>query len=468
LLLALWGTDLLVSLSPREMSALQQVKISLPVLAFTFAVSLLTGIVFGMAPALEATRLNLQESLKEGGRNIGGGTRSHRLRSAFVITEIALALVLLAGAGLLVRSFNRLQSVDPGFNANNVLTMRVSLPLRKYDSDRKRIDFFRQAIEETKALPGVEAAGATNFLPFAGPHSGTLVEIEGRAKLPPGEGLTTGSCVTDANYFGAMQIPLKRGRLFTEQEATEMRHVVVINEAFAEKNLPGEDPLGKRVTIYMKDDNVPSEIIGVVGNNKHMGLDEQPEPMAYWPHPELAYPFMTLVIRTHGDPSSIAAAARNVIQTLDSEQPIADVRTMQSLLADSVARARFNTMLLTVFAVVALALAAVGIYGVMSYAVTQRTHELGLRMALGAQSSHVLSLIVRQGMMMAVAGVAIGLGAAFALTRILTTLLYGVSATDPLTFSVIALLLTSIALLACYLPARRATRVDPMVALRYE
>ena len=468
LLLALWGTDLLVSLSPREMSALQQVRISTPVLGFTFAVSLLTGIIFGLAPAYEATRLNLHESLKEGGKNIGGGTRGHRLRSAFVITEIALALVLLVGAGLLVRSFNRLQSVDPGFNAKNVLTMRISLPLRKYDSDRKRIDFFRQAIEQIKALPGVEAAGATNFLPFAGPHAGTLVEIEGRPKLPPGQGLTSGSCVTDANYFGAMQIPLKRGRLFTEQEATEMRHVVVINEAFAAKNFPGEDSLGKRVTVYMKDDNVPTEIIGIVGDNKHMGLDEDVEPMAYWPHPELAYPFMTLVIRTHGEPASVAAAARNVIQTLDGEQPVADVRTMESLLADSVARARFNTLLLTIFAVVALVLAAVGIYGVMSYAVTQRTHELGLRMALGAQTSHVLSLIVRQGMMMAAAGVGIGLVAAFALTRILATLLYGISATDPLTFLVIASLLTGTALLACYLPARRATRVDPMVALRYE
>jgi putative ABC transport system permease protein len=468
LLLALWGTDLLVSLSPREMSALQQVRINTPVLGFTIAVSLLTGIIFGLAPAFEATRVNLHESLKEGGKNIGGGTRGHRLRSAFVITEIALALVLLVGAGLLVRSFNRLQSVDPGFNAKNVLTMRISLPSRKYDSDRKRIDFFRQAIEQIKALPGVEAAGATNFLPFAGPHAGTLVEIEGRPKLPPGQGLTTGSCVTDANYFEAMQIPLKRGRLFTEQEATEMRHVVVINETFADKNFPGEDPLGKRVTIYMKDDNVPTEIIGIVGNNKHMGLDEEVEPMAYWPHPELAYPFMTLVIRTHGERASIASAARNVIQTLDGEQPVADIRTMQSLLADSVARARFNTLLLTVFAVVALILAAVGIYGVMSYAVTQRTHELGLRMALGAQTSHLLSLIVRQGMVMAAAGVGIGLAAAFALTRILGTLLYGISATDPLTFLAIASLLTAVALLACYLPARRATRVDPMVALRYE
>ena len=468
LLLGWWGTDLLVSLSPRELADLQQVRISVPVLGFTLAVSLLTGIIFGMAPAFEATRFNLHESLKEGGKNIGGGARSHRIRGVFVVAEIALALVLLVGAGLLVRSFWRLQSVDPGFNAKNLLTMRLSLPSRKYDNDRKRIDFFRKAVEGIRALPGVESAGATNFLPFAGPHAGTLVEIEGRPKLPPGQDLGTGSCVTDLNYFETMQIPLKRGRLFTEQEAAEMRHVVVVNEEFARKNLPGEEALGKRVTIYMKDDNVPCEIIGIVGDSKHTGLDSEIEPMAFWPHAELAYSFMTLVIRTRGDAAGVAPAAREVIQALDSEQPVADVRTMESLLADSLARARFSTLLLTVFAVVALVLAAVGIYGVMSYAVTQRTHEIGIRMAMGAQSTDVLKLIVKKGLTLTVCGVGIGLGAAFALTQILSSLLYGVSATDPVTFAGISMLLAVVALLACYLPARRATKVDPMIALRYE
>jgi putative ABC transport system permease protein len=468
LLLAWWGTDLLVSLSPRELADLQQVSINVPVLGFTLGVSLLTGIIFGMAPAFEATRFNLHDSLKEGGKNIGGGARSHRLRGVFVVAEIALALVLLVGAGLLVRSFWKLQSVDPGFNAKNLLTMRLSLPSRKYDNDRKRIDFFRKAVEDIRALPGVEAAGATNFLPFAGPHSGTLVEIEGRPKLPPGEELNTGSCVTDLNYFDAMQLPLKSGRLFTEQETTEMRHVVVVNEEFARKNLPGEDPLGKRVTIHMKDENVPCEIIGVVGNNKHAGLDKGIEPMAFWPHPELAYSFMTLVIRTQTDAASVASAARQVIQKLDSEQPVADVRTMESLLADSVARARFATLLLTVFAGIALVLAAVGIYGVMAYAVTQRTHEIGIRMAMGAQTTDVLKLIVKKGLTLALCGVGIGLGAAFALTQIMSSLLYGVSASDPLTFATISVLLALVALLACYLPARRAAKVDPMIALRYE
>src|SRR5581483_9593328 len=327
---------------------------------------------------------------------------------------------------------------------------------------------FRQAITRIQALPGVESAGAINFLPFAGPGAGTGVEIEGRPKLPPGQGLTTGVCVTDKNYFQTMQVPLKRGRLFTEQEATEMRHVVLVNEAFARKHFPGEDPLGKRVVIYMKDQNDPTEIIGVVADSKHATLDAEAEPMAYWPHPELAYTFMTLVIRTGGNAANIAAAARNVIQSLDSEQPIADVRTMESLLAKSLSRARFNTLLLAVFAVVALVLAGVGIYGVMAYSVAQRTHEIGVRMALGAQRRDVMRMVLGQGMTLALAGVVAGVAAAFLLTRLMATLLFGVGATDPLTFAGIALLLTFVALLACFVPARRATKTDPMVALRYE
>jgi putative ABC transport system permease protein len=468
LALAWWGTDLLVSLAPPDLLNLPQVKINAVVLGFTLGVSMLTGVIFGLVPAFEATRLSLTESLKEGGKNIGGSMRSHRLRNSLVIAEIALALVLLVGAGLLIRSFARLQNVDPGFNANNVLTMKVGLPGRKYDTDQKRIGFFRQAVAQMQSLPGVESAGAVSFLPFAAPHAGTGVEIEGRPKLPPGQGLGTGVIVTDLNYFRTMQIPLKRGRLYTDQEAAEMRHVVVVNEAFAEKNFPGEDPLGKRVVIHMKDDNQPCEIIGVVGDSKHMKLDAKVEPMSYWPHPELTYSGMTFVIRTQGEPAAVADAARNVIRTLDPEQPIADVRTMESLIGTSVARSRFNTLLLTIFAVVALLLAGVGIYGVMAYSVAQRTHEIGVRMALGARAGDVLRLVVRRGMTLALGGVAIGVVASFALTRLMTTLLFNVSATDPLTFAGIPLLLALVALVACLIPARRAAKVDPMVALRYE
>jgi len=468
LMLAWQGTDLLVALSPPELLGPSSVRINGPVLLFTLGVSLLTGIVFGLLPAFEATRSSLSDSLKEGGKNVGGSARSHRLRGAFVAAEIALALVLLVGAGLLIKSFSRLQSVDPGFDATNVLAMTVSVAPWKYDTDRKTIDFFKQAVTQLRTLPDVEAAGAISFLPFNGPHSGTGVDIEGHPKPLPGQGLTTGVCVTDAHYFAAMKIPLKLGRLFTEQEATDERHVVVVNETFARKNLAGENPIGKRVTIDMKDKNVPSEIIGVVADSKHLALEGEPGPMAYWPHPELVYPFMTFVIRTRGDATSIAGSARNVIHTIDPQQPIGEITTMRRLLAKSIARSRFNTVLLTFFAFVALALAAVGTYGVMSYAVTQRTHEFGIRMALGARALDVLKLVLRRGMALTIAGVVIGLAAAFALTRLLASLLFEVKPTDAFTFAAVSLTLIAIALLASFIPAMRATKVDPLVALRYE
>jgi putative ABC transport system permease protein len=468
LLLAWWGTKALMALSPPGLMDLRSVTVSLPVLGFTFALTLLTGIVFGLVPALEAARFDLNDSLKEGGKNLGGGARSHRLRNVFVVMQVAMALVLLVGAGLFMKSLSRLRAVDPGFNASNLLTMRITLPGRKYDSDQKVMNFFGQATEQLRTLPGVETVGAINTLPFNGPHAGTSVEVEGQPKLPPGQSLTTGICVTDANYFAAMQIPLKRGRLFTEQETKEMRHVVVVSETFARKNLPGQDPLGKRVTIRMKDENVPTEVIGVVGDTKHAGLDTESREMAYWPQPELVYTSMTLVIRTQGDPSSIAAGARNVIRNIDPEQPIGEVNTMEGLLATSVARSRFSATLLAVFSLVALVMAAVGIYGVMSYSVQQRTHEIGLRMALGAQQSDVLRLVIKQGIMLGLVGVALGLVASFGLTRLVVSLLFEVPATDPRTFAAVAGGLFLITLLACYLPARRAMRVDPLVALRYE
>jgi putative ABC transport system permease protein len=468
LLLAWWGTKALMALSPPGLMDLRGVSVSLPVLGFTFALTLLTGIVFGLVPALEATRFDLNDSLKEGGKNIGGGSRTQRLRSLFVVTQVALALVLLVGAGLFMKSLSRLRSVDPGFNSKNLLTMKVSLPERKYDTDPKVLDFFSRALEQVRAIPGVESAGAINTLPFTGPHSGTRIQIEGEPVRPPGQELSTGICVTDANYFKVMQIPLKRGRLFTDQEAREMRHVVVVNEEFVRTNFPGKDPLGKRVTINMKDDDAPTEIIGVVGDTKHLGLDSETEEMAYWPHPELVYSYMTLVIRTKGEATSIAPAAREVIRNIDPEQPIGEVNTMEGLLATSVARSRFNTVLLGVFSLVALVMAAVGIYGVMSYSVQQRTHEIGLRMALGAQRGDVLRLVIKQGIVLGLVGVGSGLLVSFGLTRLIVSLLFEVPATDIRTFAAVATGLFLITLLACYLPARRATKVDPLVALRYE
>ncbi len=468
ILVAWWGTKALIALTPPGLIDVRNVNVSLPVLGFTLGLSLITGIVFGLVPALEATRFNLHDSLKEGGKNVGGSVGSHRFRSLFVVTQVALALVLLVGAGLLVKSFRRLQAVDPGFNRKNLLTVRVSLPMGKYDTDQKRIDFFKQAIAQMKTIPGVQAAGAINSLPFTGMPSGTTVEIEGQPKLPPGQELKTQICVTDANYFQSMQIPLKRGRLYTDQEATEMRHVVVVNEAFVRKNLASEDPLGKRLTIYMKDDNVPTEIIGVVGNNKHMGLETEVEPMAFWPHPELVYPGMTLVLRTRGDASSVATAPREVIRVLDSQQPVGEVSTMESLLSTSVAKSRFSATLLTVFSFVALVMAAVGIYGIMSYSVLQRTHEIGVRMALGAQRFDVIKLVVTKGIVLGLVGVAVGVGASFGLTRLISSLLFEVTATDSTTFAAVSVGLFLVTLLACYIPARRATKVDPLKALRYE
>ena len=466
-LVAWWGTKALVALSPPALIDLKNIAVSLPVLAFTLGLSLLTGIVFGLVPALEATRFDLQGSLKEGGKNIGGSAGGQRVRNVFVVTQVALALVLLVGAGLLLKSLNRLQSVDTGFNPNNVLAVRLNLLPNKYDTDEKVIDFYKRAVEQMKAIPGVESAGAINTPPFTGLYSGTNVEVDGQ-KLPPGQDLGTGVCVTDANYFQTMQIPLKLGRLYTEQEATEMRHVVVVNETFVRKNLGGQNPLGRRLTIYMKDDNVPSEIIGVVADHKHLGLDVPVEPVAYWPHPELVYSGMWVMLRTRGDAGAIGPAARNVIRGLDPQQPIGEVSTMGTLLSTSVARARFSASLLTVFSFLALVMAAVGIYGVMSYSVLQRTHEIGVRMALGAQRFDVLKLMVRKGIVLGAVGVVAGLIASFGLTRLIATLLFEVTATDAATFAVVSVGLFLVTLVACYVPARRATKVDPLVALRYE
>ena len=466
-LVAWWGTKALVALSPPALIDLQRVRVSLPVLGFTLGLSLLTGIFFGLVPALVASRVDLQGSLKEGSRGLGGGVGSHRLRNVFVVTQVALALVLLISAGLLVKSFNRLQSVNPGFNADNLLTVRVSLPAAKYNTDQKRIDFFQQAIGQMKALPGVESVGAINTAPFTGGYSGTTVDVDGQV-LPPEQELKTGVCVTDAHYFQTMQIPLTRGRLYTAQEATEMRHVVVVNEAFVRQNLGGRDPLGRRLTIHMKQENVPTEIIGVVADNKHLGLDAEVEPMSYWPHPELVYPGMTLMLRTTTEPGVVAGAARGVIRSLDPQQPIGEISTMENLLSVSVARARFSASLLGVFSIVALVMAAVGIYGVMSYSVLQRTHEIGVRMALGAQRLDVLKLVVKKGIILGAVGVVLGLAASFAATRLMKTLLFEITATDKATFAVVSVGLFLITLLACYVPARRATKVDPLKALRYE
>jgi putative ABC transport system permease protein len=469
-MIAWWGIHALVAISPRDLVNLQGVGINLPVLGWTLLVSLATGIIFGIAPAMEATRLNVNEALKEGSKGAGGqGSRSSRLRSAFVVAEVALALMLLASAGLLVKSFARLQKVDTGFDTENILTMVLPLPTGKYKSDQQVVGFFRQATERIRTLPGVQAAGMVNYLPlYGGLGSATSFSIEGQPAPPPGEEPSTNVRVADAGYFGAMGIPLLRGRNFTDVEASEARHVVLISESFARQYFPGEDPLGKRVSIEMFSKPNPTEIVGIVGDVRYDSLVDKAEPTAYFPHSELTYPFMTLVIRTDGDPTAIAPAVQREIRAIDPDQPVSDVRTMNQVMADTVARARFNTLLLGLFAGLAMLLAAVGIFGVMNYSVTLRTREIGIRIALGAQPQRVLMLILRQGLLLTIMGIGLGLAGSFALARVMSGLLFGVNATDPATFTAIVLLLMFVSLIACYIPARRATRIDPMIALRYE
>ncbi|HKH49586.1 MAG TPA: ABC transporter permease [Thermoanaerobaculia bacterium] len=469
LLFAWWGLKALVAISPADLVNLEGVGLNLPVLAVTLAVSLTTGILFGLVPALEATRLNLNDALKEGGKGTGQSARSQRLRSALVITEIALALVLLAGAGLLVKSFVGLQRVNTGFNPENVLTMVLRLPGAKYKEETQLTAFFNQTMERLRTLPGVRNVGMVNYLPFyGGLGSATDFIVEGRPAPPPGLAPTTDVRVTDGGYFAAMGIPLLRGRSFTGVENREARHVILINDALAQKYFPGENPLGKRIAVNMSDEPFPSEIIGIVADVKHESLVTDAPPTVFMPFPDLPYPFMTLVLRTAGDPADLVPSVRSAIRAIDPEQPIADVRTMRRVMSEFNGRARFNTILLGLFAALATILAAVGIFGVMSYSVTLRTREIGLRMALGAQPGQVLKLILKQGLLLTLIGIAVGLAGALALTRVLSGLLFGVGSNDPVTFATIVVLLTVVSWIACYIPARRATRVDPLLALSAE
>lgn len=464
------GIKALMLISPKDLVSFQSVSINTTVLLWTLGVSILTGIIFGLAPALHISRLNLNDSLKEGGKSESGqASGSRRLRSALVVSEIALAVVLLASAGLLIRSFIRLQQVDRGFNTDNVLTMVVRLPDAKYPEDPQVVAFFNQALEKVRQLPTVRSAGMVNYLPlYGGLGSSTGFKILGRPEPPPGQGPGTDVRVVDAEYFSAMGIPLLRGRNFTADELREPRQKILINEALARAHFAAEDPIGQRLDVAMFEKPTPAEIIGVVGNVRYDSLVDESPPAVYFPHPDLAYSFMTLVVRTDGDPAAIAPAIQREIRTLDPNQPVSDVRTMNQVMSEWVSRSRFNTLLLGLFAGLATLLSAVGIFGVMNYSVALRTRELGLRLAVGAQPRQVLLLVLKQGFVLTIVGVVLGLAAAFALTRLLSGLLFGVGAVDVTTFATISLLLVAVSLLACYLPARRAMRIDPLSALRYE
>lgn len=463
-ILAVWGIELLVKLSEGNIPPTAQVRIDATVLTFTLLTSIFTGVLFGLAPALRTMNLNLIESLKEGGRSGAEGGQRNRTRSLLVVLESAVAVVLLIGAGLLVRSLIQLQNVSPGFDPHNVLTMRVDLPRQKYATAEKAGNFFSQLEGRIDSLPGVEQVGLISELPLSGQPNDMPYTVEGRPPVPSDQAYDDDFRRVNTQYFSAMRIPFLRGRNFTEQEVRQSAKVVIISDLLARQVFPNEEPIGKRLIMAMG--NQPFEIIGIVGDIRHRGLESTPLPAMYMPSNQA--PWMNIVVRTQGDPASLAGAVRNEVRAIDPDQPVAMVRTMDEWMETAVAGPRYRTALLALFAFVALVLASTGIYGVMSYSVTQRTHEIGVRMALGAKRSDVMKLVVRQGMSLVVIGVGIGIVGAIALTRVMATLLFGVTAKDPFTFVAVAALLTLVAFVACYLPARRATKVDPLVALRYE
>jgi putative ABC transport system permease protein len=469
LLFALWGGDLLVALSGDDIPRATQINLDWRVLGFTLLVSFVTGVLFGLVPALHAAKFELTESLKEGGRSSVEGARRNRVRSALVVAEMTVALVLLVGAGLLMQSLRRLQHVNPGFDAHNVLTLTVSLPEVKYKTPQQ-VDFYRSLRERVAALPGVTSASAVFPLPLGGDRIGISFETEGRP-LPKSELPATEFRTVNPDYFHTLSIPLVKGRDFTARDDASAPGVIIVNEAFAQKFFPNEEAIGHRIKPGISTDEsdpVMREIVGVVGDVKHRSLSTAVEPEAYVPHAQVPFGSMTLVVKTAPDARTLVGAVRNEVRALDKDLPIYNVKTLDDYVASSVAQPRFNTLLLASFAGLALILTAVGLYGVMSYSVVQRTHEMGVRIALGAQTRDVLKLVVGQGMVLAVIGIGLGLLVSLAATRVLASLLYEVSAADPLVYAGITLLLAVVALLACYIPARRATKVDPMVALRYE
>jgi predicted permease len=454
------------TVNPGNIPRLEVITLDGPVLLFTLGVSVLTGIVFGLAPAFRAARVDLNTALKAGGRNTQGeggfGTSRRRLRSVLVVAEVALSLMLLVGAGLLIRSFVRLQDVTPGFNPENVISMRLGASGRQFTDNESRTEYFRQIGDRIAAVPGIQARGAVTALPFTSSVGWGSINVEGWVPQP-GQELQVDQRAVTPDYFRTMEIPLKQGRVFTSFDALpNAERVVVIDEKFAQRFWPGQSALGKRL---WNDPKQPMTIVGVVGTVKQYGLDVDGRIVVYRPSLGL---LGYQVARTSGDPAAVAGAMTRAIHEIDPTIPIYDVRTMEDRMSDSMARQRFATIMLGAFAVFALILAVVGVYGVMSHLVTQGTHDIGVRMALGAERSRIVGMVMRQGAELTVAGIVFGLIGAAALTRVMATLLFGIGTHDLVTFSIVPLVLASVALAAVAIPALRATRVNPVVALREE
>jgi putative ABC transport system permease protein len=475
LVLAYFGGKALMTLNPVAIPRSNEIGIDARMLGFTLGITLITGIIFGLVPALQASKPDLNQVLKEGGRD-SKSSSGNSIRNALVVSEIAIALVLLIGAGLLLKTFIRLQRAEPGFNPDGVLTFNLQLPGSKYSDWRQVSSFYTRILDRIKSLPGVQSADAASFLPL---ESGWRLKfsIAGRPPAEPGEEPIAQHRPISKGYFQTMRIPLIEGRELTERDNVDAPGVIVINQALAHRYWPDEDPIGKRIVSTVRSIGplgrvmpkaLDFEVVGVVGNEKNNGLNAAAEPAIYFSHDQFAYRSMSVMVRSSSNPMSLLGAIQNEVWAMDNSLPVSEVKTANQILANSVAQPRFSVLLLGIFAALALILAAVGIYGVMSYSITQRTREIGIRMALGAQSSDVLRMVLGEGFKFAFAGIGIGLVGAFLLTRFLTSLLYGVSAADPITYAGVSAILAAVALVACYIPARRATKVDPLVALRYE
>jgi putative ABC transport system permease protein len=470
LLFASWGIHALLALSPGNIPRLSSISIDRDVLFFTLGVSLITGLLFGLVPAFTASRANLNNTLKEGGRTSAESAGGRRLRSALAIAEIALSLVLLVGAGLLIRSFIRLQEVRPGFNPQHLLCLDLSLPSAKYKEDQQSVNFFDQLLGSLAQQPGIQSVAVSEGLPLGGGAGFLAFAVEGKTYALTDRTPDAETRVVSPDYFRTMQIPLRSGRLLNEHDVTGQPDAILVSETLVKKYFPGQDPIGKRLTFGdpQAKDAQWYTVVGVVGDVRGISLNEEPYGQLYTSYRQTPRRALTLIVQTAGEPTTMLGTVRDKIWSLDRQQPLYNVRSAEQVLAKSIARPRFNMLLITILASVALILAAVGIYGVISYSVTQRTNEIGVRMALGASAADVLKLVVGQGMLLAGTGVALGLLAAFAVTRIMATLLFGVTTTDPITYFGLALLIGIIALLACYIPARRATKVNPVNALRAE